>query len=56
MLVDRLIAVASGAEWSVEKAGAWLLVYRHNVLFSPQSIAESWQRAQAVANVFLEAR
>jgi hypothetical protein len=56
VLVDRLSAAASGAEWSVEKAGAWLLVYRHNVLFPPVSIAESFQGARTVASVFLEVR
>lgn len=56
VLIDRLIAAASRVEWSVEKAGAWLLVYRHNVLFPPQSISESGQRAQAVASVFLAGR
>jgi len=56
VLIDRLIGAASGAEWSVEKAGAWLLVYRNDVMFPPDSITDSLQRAQAVANVFLEAR
>ena len=54
-LMDRLAAADSAAAWSLEKAGAWLLVYRHNVLFPSQSIAESWQQAQAMASVFLEA-
>jgi hypothetical protein len=51
---DRLTASDPEAEWSVEKAGRWLLVYRHNQFFAPEAIPESWQRAQALANLFLE--
>ena len=52
--LDRLKGSDSEAEWSVEKAGRWLLVYRHNQFFAPDEIPESWQRAQALANPFLE--
>jgi hypothetical protein len=52
--LDRLTASDPEAGWSVEKAGRWLLVYRHNEFFAPDAIPESWQRAQALANLFLE--
>ncbi len=52
--LDRLTASDPDAGWSVEKAGRWLLVYRHNEFFAPDAIPESWQRAQALANLFLE--
>jgi len=54
--LDRLMTSDPAADWSVEKAGRWLLVYRHNALFSPKAIPESWQHAQALANLFLEPR
>jgi len=52
--LDRLTASDPEAGWSVEKAGRWLLVYRHNQFFAPDAIPESWQRAQALANLFLQ--
>jgi hypothetical protein len=52
--LDRLTACDPEAGWSVEKAGRWLLVYRHNQFFAPDAIPESWQRAQALASLFLE--
>ncbi|MFZ1916624.1 MAG: hypothetical protein WAU58_03555 [Terriglobales bacterium] len=52
--LDRLTASDPEAAWSVEKAGRWLLVYRHNQLFAPDAIPESWQRSQALANLFLD--
>lgn len=52
--VERLTASDPEANWSIEKAGRWLLVYRHNALFPPQAIPEKWQQAQALAKLFLE--
>jgi len=52
--LDRLALSDPPANWSVEKAGRWLLVYRHNVVFSPKAILESWQYARGLANLFLE--
>jgi len=52
--VDRLTTADPEANWSIEKAAGWLLVYRHNVLFPPQAIPESWQTAQGIADLFLE--
>jgi|SRR5208283_4386025 len=52
--LDRLTASDLEAGWSVEKAGRWLLVYRHNQFFAPDAIPESWQRAHALANLFLQ--
>ncbi len=54
--LDRLTASDSEAGWSVEKAGRWLLIYRHNQFFAPDAIPESLQRAQALAKLFLESR
>ena len=53
-LLERLMALDPEAEWAVEIAGRWLLVYRHNQFFAPNAIPESWQRPQALANLFLE--
>jgi hypothetical protein len=55
-LLDRLTASDAAADWSVEKSGSWLIVYRHDGLFAPKAIPESWQHAQEVANLFLESR
>jgi hypothetical protein len=52
--LNRFTASDPEASWSVEKAGRWLLVYRGNEFFAPDAIPESWQRAQALANLFLE--
>jgi hypothetical protein len=52
--LDRLAVSDPEAAWSVEKAGQWLLVYRHDQFFAPDAITESWQRAQGLANLFLE--
>ena len=54
--LDRLTACDPKAMWSVEKAGSWLLVYRRDFLFPPQSIPESWQNAQALADLFVGPR
>ena len=52
--LDRLTAADPESGWSVERTGRWLLVYRHNEFFAPDAIPESWQRAHALANLFLQ--
>jgi hypothetical protein len=52
--LKRLTASDPEGTWSMEKAGRWLLVYRHNVPFPAQAIPESFQRAESLANLFLE--
>jgi len=52
--LDRLTAFDPEADWSVEKSGRWLIVYRHNVQFPPKAIAETWPHAQELASLFLE--
>jgi hypothetical protein len=52
--LDRLATADPAANWSVEKAGRWLVVYRHNVLFPPAAILQFWQNAGALASLFLE--
>jgi hypothetical protein len=52
--IDRLARADSKTVWYVEKAGQWLLVYRHGMLFAPESLPEFWQDSRAVANLFLK--
>jgi len=52
--LDRLTASDPEAAWAAERAGRWLLIYRHNQLFPPDAIAECWLRAQTLASLFLE--
>jgi hypothetical protein len=54
--LDRLTASDPAATWSVEKAGPWLIVYHHNLLFPPKTIPESWQFVHELANLFLAPR
>jgi hypothetical protein len=52
--LDRLKILDPEAKWSVEKAGRWLIIYRHNALFAPKAIPEFWRYAQELANLFLD--
>jgi len=53
-LIDKLTAIDPGADWSIEKAGSWLIVYRRNFLFRTKALPETWQHAQGLAGLFLE--
>ena len=52
--IDRLTAVDPKAAWFIEKAGQWLIVYRHGVLFAPMVLPEFWQASRGIANLFLK--
>jgi hypothetical protein len=54
--LDRLKTSDPGANWSVEKAGRWLIIYRHNALFSPKLMPEFWRSVHGMANLFLDPR
>jgi len=52
--IDRLASTDSKTVWYVEKAGQWLLVYRHGLLFAPEALPEFWQASRGIANLFLK--
>lgn len=54
--LDCLMGFDPGLNWSIEKTAHWLIVYRQNVLLSTTAIPDAWQKAQALANLFLEPR
>jgi hypothetical protein len=49
-----LASADSKTAWYVEKAGQWLLVYRHGLLFAPEALPEFWQASRGIANLFLK--
>jgi len=52
-LIDRLASLDRRAEYSIEKGGDWLIVYRHGVLARPASIADFWNFAEQLAELFV---
>ncbi len=52
--LDRLKASDPAANWSVEKAGRWLIIYCHNALLPSKAIPEFWRTAHGMARVFLD--
>jgi hypothetical protein len=52
-LIDRLASLDPRAEYSIEKGGGWLIVYRHAVLMTPASIAYFWNFAEQIAELFV---
>ena len=52
-LVDRLASLDRRAEYSIEKGGDWLIVYRHGVLMNPAAIADFWNFAEQLAELFV---
>ncbi len=52
-LIDRLTSLDCRGEYSIEKGGDWLIVYRHDVLVSPESIADFWKFAEQLAGLFV---
>jgi hypothetical protein len=52
----KMIPIDAVDEWLIEKAGRWIIFYRHSVLISPDEIPGWWQRVQSIANPFLKAQ
>jgi len=52
-LVDRLASLDRRAEYSIEKGGDWLIVYRHGVVMSPAAIADFWNFAEQLGELFV---
>jgi hypothetical protein len=52
-LIDHLASIDLRAEYSIEKGGDWLILYRHGVLTSPASLADFWRSAERLAALFV---
>jgi hypothetical protein len=52
-LIDQLALLDRRAEYSIEKGGHWVIVYRHGLTVSPVALVDFWKNAERLAALFV---